>query len=59
MMIRVCYIPRVLSSLTIEAPPSIPTATIYEVVGINQKKINTLELETNSAYGTALENTTN
>ena len=45
--------------MTTEAPPSIPTATTYEVVGFNQKKINTIELETNSAYGTALGNTTN
>ena len=58
MMIMVCYIPRV-SSMTIEAPHFIPTAPIYEVVGSNQKKINTFELETNSAYGTALGNTTN
>ena len=51
-IICVCYIPRV-SSMTTEAPPSIPTATTYEVVGINQKPTNTIELESNAAYGTA------
>ena len=51
-IICVCYIPRV-SSMTTEAPPSIPTATTCEVVGINQKSTNTIELESNAAYGTA------
>ena len=37
-IICVCYIPRV-SSMTTEAPPSIPTATTYEVVGINLKSL--------------------
>ena len=39
--------------MTTEAPPSIPTATTYEVVGFNQKQTNTIELESNAAYGTA------
>ena len=51
-IICVCYIPRI-SSMTTEAPLSIPTATTYEVVGINLKQTNTIELESNAAYGTA------
>ena len=39
--------------MTTEAPPSISTDTTYEVVGINQKSTNTIELKSNAAYGTA------
>ena len=46
-IICVCYIPRVSSKAT-DAPPSIPTATTYD-----QKPTNTIELESNAAYGTA------
>ena len=39
--------------MTTETPPSIPTDATYEVVGINQNKTSTIELESNAAYGTA------
>ena len=37
-----------------EAPPtSISTPIIYELVGINQKPVNAIELESNAAYSVA------
>ena len=49
-----CYNPRRFSSKTTKSPPPVPTTTAatYEVVGINKKEGNTIELENNSAYGT-------
>ena len=50
-----CYNPRRFSSKTTKSPPPVPTATTattYEVVGFNKKEGNTIELESNSAYGT-------
>ncbi|KAL5500682.1 hypothetical protein EMCRGX_G012277 [Ephydatia muelleri] len=49
-----CYNPRRFSSKTTKPPPPVPTttATTYEVVGFNKKEGNTIELESNSAYGT-------
>ena len=52
-----CYNPRRFSSKTTRSPPPVPTATTattYEVVGFNKNKKegNTIELESNSAYGT-------
>ena len=38
-------------SKTTSSHPSIPNA-LYEVVGIRQKKIDTIELKSNDAYGT-------
>ena len=52
-IMRVCFTPRV-SSVTTQAPPtSISTPIIYESVGINQKPVNAIELESNAAYGVA------
>ncbi|KAL5500680.1 hypothetical protein EMCRGX_G012275 [Ephydatia muelleri] len=49
-----CYNPRRFSSKTTKSPPPVPTTTTaaYEVVGFNKKEGNTIELESNSAYGT-------
>ena len=49
-----CYNPRRFSSKTTKSPPPVPTTTAatYEVVGFNEKESNTIELESNSAYGT-------
>ena len=49
-----CYNPRRFSSKTTKSPPPVPTTTAatYEVVGVNKKESNTIELESNSAYGT-------
>ena len=49
-----CYNPRRFSSKTTKSPPPVPTTTAatYEVVGFNKKESNTIELESNSAYGT-------
>eukprot|EP00731_Ephydatia_muelleri_P011196 Em0006g90a len=48
-----CYNPRRFSSKTTKSPPPVPTTTAatYEVVGFNKKESNTIELESNSAYG--------
>ena len=46
-----CYNPRRFSSKTTKSPPPVHAAT-YEVVGFNKKESNTIELESNSAYGT-------
>ena len=47
-----CYFTGVSTKAT-ESPPSIPTAATYEVVGPDRKKIDGIELESNSAYGIA------
>eukprot|EP00731_Ephydatia_muelleri_P011273 Em0006g167a len=49
-----CYNPRRFSSKTTKSPPPVPTAipATYEMVGFNKKEGNTIELESNSAYGT-------
>ena len=49
-----CNNPRRFSSKTTKSTPPVPTATTatYEVVGFNKKEGNTIELESNSAYGT-------
>ena len=49
-----CYNPRRFSSKTTKTPPPVPTTTTaaYELVGFNKKESNTIELESNSAYGT-------
>ena len=49
-----CYNPRRFSSKTTKSPPPVPTTSVatYEVVGFNKKESNTIELESNSAYGT-------
>ena len=48
------YNPRRFSSKTTKSPlpVSTSTATTYEVVCFNKKEGNTIELESNSAYGT-------
>eukprot|EP00731_Ephydatia_muelleri_P011307 Em0006g201a len=49
-----CYNPRRFSSKTTKSPPPVPATTIatYEMVGFNKKEGNTIELVSNSAYGT-------
>ena len=49
-----CYNPKRFSSKTTTSPPPVPTTTAatYEVVGFNKKEGNTIEVESNSAYGT-------
>ena len=54
MLVNVCvaYVMKRNSKATSQ-PPSIPTAITHNLMDINQKSPNAIELESNAAYGTA------